>query len=312
MERHHILYDRLVLYLLDELPSREKKTVENHIRTCPHCQGLLEREKRFFDKMRNLPQEQPNENLLQECRRRLRRQLRDEAIAKAKKRLWLHIGETITLRIPVKQFAAVALIFLLGLTLGRYFPRGGVNDAMSSREAIHALHTAVPIGNFEVVSLADKSNEVEIRFRTLQERRMVGNLRDPDIQFALSYALVNAPRDNIRLKSVELLEPSTQDETVNRALIHALEKDENPGVRLKAIKLLNALPVSESTKKILVSALFYDPNAGIRIQAARALSRIDDPELLPILEKKASEDDYIRTLISKMSDNNSISLSRDN
>ncbi len=312
MERHHIEYDQLVLYLLNELPSRERKTVENHIRTCPHCQGLLEREKRFLYKMRNLPQEQPNEDILQECRRRLRRQLREEAIAKAKRRSWLHIGETITFRIPVKQFAAAAAIFLFGLALGRYSPRGGMNDAMSSQEAIRALHTAVPIGNFEVVPLDDKSNEVEIRFRTLQERRVVGNLGDPDIQYALAYALVNAPHDNIRLKSVQLLEPSTQDETVHRALIHALEKDENPGVRLKAIKLLNALPVSESIKKILVSALFYDPNAGIRIEAARALSRMDDPELLPILEKKASEDDYIRTLISKMSDNNPISLSRNN
>ena len=127
----------------------------------------------------------------------------------------------------------------------------------------------------------------------------------------LSYALVNEPRDNIRLKTVGLLKESVIDENVYQALIHALEKDKNPGVRLKAIKLLKALPINEKVKEILISTLFQDTNPGVRIEAANVLSQVGDPNIRPILQKKASEDEYISTLVTKTDDENRVSISRE-
>ena len=232
-------------------------------------------------------------------------------MAKAQKRSWFHLGDVITIRIPVRQVAMAAIVFIIGLTIGRVTFKYNTREDLSSREAIRSLQSAVPIGQFELVPSAENPDDVEIRFQTIQERRLIGSLQDPEVQFALSYALVNAPQDNIRLKSLGLLQPSSDDESVHRALIHAVEKDENPGVRLKALKLLKTLPVSEGIKNILISSLFQDPNAGIRVEAAKTLSGLEDPTVLPLLEKKAGEDDYIRALIAKISENKPVSLSRE-
>ena len=110
---------------------------------------------------------------------------------------------------------------------------------------------------------------------------------------------MNDPRDNVRLKMVKLLETTAREVEVQGALIHALEKDKNPGVRMKAIKLLKTLPINESIKNILMKALFRETNSGIRREAADALNLLDDPEIRPVLEKRAIEDEYTRSLILK-------------
>ena len=310
MKQNHIEHDQLLLYLLKELSHRERKSIEIHLRTCHQCQAILEREKQFLKTLSGQQRQEPTEQLLQTCRNRLQVHLQEEARLKTRKLSLLKIGEYITIRIPVKQFATVIAIFFLGVALGRFFSLRDTDHGLSSKESILALQSSMPVGDLQIVPSGEKPGQVEIRFRALQEGRIQGSLDDPDIQYALAYALVNAPHDNIRLKSVRLLQNFHQDESVQSALIHALEKDQNPGIRLKAIQLLKTLPVNKRIKKILVSALFKDPNTGIQIEAANALSQSDDPDILPILQKKAADDDYIKTLISRMNNSKPVSLSR--
>ena len=310
MKQQHIPHDQLFLYHMKELPHRERKSIEVHLRTCRQCQAVLEHEKRFLQILTRQSRQEPTEELLQACRNRLRVHLQEESRFKSRKLSWLNIREYVTIRIPVKQLATVIAIFLFGVVLGRFLSLRDSYQGLSSKEAILALQSSMPIGDLQVVPSGEKPGQVEIRFQALQEKRIQGSLNDPDIQYALAYALVNAPHDNIRLKSVQLLQDFPQDESVQSALIHALEKDRNPGIRLKAIRLLKTLPVNDRIKKILVSALFKDSNTGVRIEAANALSQSDDPDILPILQKKAADDDYIKTLISRMNDSKPVSLSR--
>lgn len=311
MKQSHIQADQLLLYLLNELSPREREKAENHLHTCHRCQNLLKQETGFLQLMRNQPQQDPGELLLEKCRNRLRNHLREEATRKTQKKYWLNIGEYITIRVPVQKLATVAVVFLFGLVLGRLLPHRGMEGDLSSRDAILAIQSSMPVSNFRVAPSYEKPDWIEIRFQTVQEKRLRGSLQDPDIQYALSYALMNEPKDAIRLKTVGLLEEGTQIDLIQKALIHTLEKDNNPGIRLKAIKVLRTLPLNDSIKKILLYALFKDPNQGIRIEATDALNQMADPQIQSILQSKARDDEYMRALLSKVTGKSSIPLSRE-
>jgi len=311
MKLNHLKPDQILLYLLNELSTRERKAIDDHLSTCQKCKTLLEREGEFIQQLRNQPYQEPENSILTRCRDRLNNQLKEEVNLKNQKKPLFNIGEILTIRIPIKQLAAATIIFLLGLVFGRFLPDPGVDQNASSTDALSALQSSMLVSNFQIIPSPEKSNHVEIRFHTLQEKSLRGRLNDPDIQYVLSYALVNESRDNIRLKTVGLLKESVLDENVYQALIHALEKDKNPGVRLKAIKLLKPLPINEKVKEILISTLFQDTNSGVRIEAANVLSQVGDPNIRPILQKKASEDEYISTLVPKKDDDNTVSISRE-
>ena len=311
MKKNHLKPDQILLYLLNELSPGKRKAVDHHLSTCQICKTLLEREGEFIHQLRNQPHQEPEYGILTRCRERLDDRLREQVNIKNQKKPWFNIGEIFTIRIPIKQLAAATIIFLLGLVFGRFLPDPGIDQNGSSADALSALQSSMLVSNFQIIPSPDKSNHVEIRFHALQAKSLQGELNDPDIQYVLSYALVNEPRDNIRLKTVGLLKESVIDENVYQALIHALEKDKNPGVRLKAIKLLKALPINEKVKEILISTLFQDTNPGVRIEAANVLSQVGDPNIRPILQKKASEDEYISTLVTKTDDENRVSISRE-
>ena len=311
MRNYHIPAEKIILYVLNELPENERKTVDTHLDTCHECQNLLKEESCFVQSVKNQPHKEPEESSLARCRNRLNYNLQQEVNRKNQKKFSIHIGEYVSIRLPIKRLAVATFIFFIGLVLGRVLPIQNMNRDSAMEDAMNALQSSMLVSHFQIIPSPDKPNEIEVRFHTLQEKRLRGDLNDPEIQYVLSYALVNEPRDNIRLKSVGLLDPSVMNNTMHQALIHALEHDSNPGVRLKAIKLIKTLPIDDSTKEILISALFQDPNAGVRIEAANALSQTADPNIRPILQNKAAEDEYISTLISKTREPNEISISRE-
>lgn len=308
MKTNHTSSDQLLLYLVDELSPGERKTVEAHLRSCRVCQKLLEEQRSILHALRAQPKLEPSETLLDGCRTRLRHRLQAESAGKSWIRFLERIRDGVPAQIPTRQLAVVTAVFLFGLVVGRFLPDR--NGGASAREALLALQSSMPVGNFRVAPTAGGADGVEIRFDAVQEKVLQGSLEDPDIRYALSYALVNDPRDDIRLKTVDLLGEATEDELVRKALIHTLENDENPGVRLKAIKILKTLPVNESIKKILIGTLFKDSNAGVRIEAARALDQMEDPDVQSILEKRAKYDEYIQALFLER-DKSPVSLSRD-
>ncbi len=311
MKPNHTSRRQLLLYLLGELAPGEKKAVKEHLSTCHQCQKLMEEEKRLLTIFKNQSQPQPSEMLLEKCRMHLRERIREESIVKTRGRFWTTIWEHIPSQIPTKQLVTATVVFLFGLVLGRLLPYHKTDRSLSSQEAIRALQSSMPIGHFRVVPSSERPNQVEIHFSTVQENVLRGNLQDSNIRYALSYALVKEPSDNIRLKTIGLLEEAPEDELVQKALIHTLKNDENPGVRLKAIKVLKTLPVNESIKRILISTLFKDSNAGVRKEVTDALNRMTDPKIRSILQNKAKEDKYIQALISSTKKEGPVSLRRE-
>ena len=157
----------------------------------------------------------------------------------------------------------------------------------------------MPLTNIQVVSSYTEGNQFEMHFQTVQDFHIKGHINDPRLQYALAYLLMNSPKDNIRLKAIELLSQVSKHESVQLALIHALEYDVNPGIRLKAIKVLNQLPLNPSFKDIFIRAFIKDTNSGVRIETAEALSRCQDPDIVSVLQNEAQNDDFIKALVLK-------------
>ena len=307
MKPNHTNFHRLLLYLLGELPPEEKKNVDKHLRTCRQCEKLMEEGKTLLRLMRQHTQPEPSDPLLEECRTHLRERIREESVRKTRQRLWTNIWDHIPFQIPTKQLVTATVLFLFGLILGRFLPNGGG----PSQDAVRALQSSIPVGSFRVIPTEGQSDQVEIRFETVQEKILRGSLQDPDIRYVLSYALMNEPKDNIRLRTVDLLEEASKDKSVQKALIQTLKNDENPGVRLKALNVLKTLPVNENIKRSLLYTFFMDANSGVRIQAADALNQMGDPGIRSILQNKAGEDEYLRALISKTRKEKPVSVSRE-
>ena len=295
MKSYHPSSRKILLLLLDELSRKDKNRLESHIRTCSQCKDNIKKQRQFIKTLKTVPQPEPEQYILERCRSNLLSRLRKVSYKTVhppvRDSIWVRLRSPIT----ILQVGAVTAVFVLGLFLGRYLPR----IDSSAREAIFTLKSSLPVDNFHVLSSSENSDNVEIRFKTVQDRTLFGSLKDSNIRYALSYVLINEPRDNIRLKTVSLLGEFAEDETVIHALLHALEKDTNPGVRIKAIKVLKSLPMDDNIKKTFKYALFQDPNSGIRIEAANALKTSADPKMLPILQERAKNDEYLRALLMR-------------
>ena len=301
MKSPHINNEKLLLYQLDELTEAEKKRIEEHLKTCSRCKQNLKTEGDLVHLFRLPFKTEPGESRVEDCRTQLMDRIRETKTVHQSRPSWTRFWEYFSYRIPVYRLATAAVILLLGIVLGRFLPEESAGQVMSPKDAVSALQTYMSTGDFQIIPSNDDPNRVEIRFQTVQENRVVGRLKDPSIRYLLSYALMNDPRDNVRLKMVKLLEASAAQTEVQGALIHALEKDKNPGVRMKVIKLLKTLPINENIKKILMASLFRDTNSGVRREAVDALNNLDDPKIRPVLEKKALDDEYTRSVMLKSS-----------
>jgi hypothetical protein len=299
MKSRHIKRNQLALYQLDELMESEKIWIEQHLKTCSRCQQALSAENDLHRLFRLPSQMEPDEILLETCRTQLKDNIRKLKSNGQKRFIWTSLGEFFSYQIPVSRLAAITLLFVCGIILGRLLPKQSAGRITSPEEAVRILQTYMSTGDFQIIPSDNNPNRVEIRFKSVQENRVVGRLQDPSIRYLLSYALMNDPRDNVRLKMVKLLETSAGNNEVQGALIHALETDKNPGVRMKVIRLLKTLPINENIKKILMASFFRDPNSGVRREAVDALNHLDDPAIRPILEKNATEDEYTHALTLK-------------
>jgi hypothetical protein len=209
---------------------------------------------------------------------------------------WIFYGST------VKRLAFTAAIFVFGMISGKLLLSPPSYSTQSSMDIKQILDSGLPSGAFQILPIEDRTDRIEIRFRTVQEHSFIGDLTHPDVQMVITYALMNDPRDNIRLKMVNILQQSPDLETVKEALIHAFEKDNNPGVRLKALDLLKTLPINEQLKKILVQSLFKDANEGVRVAAANTLFESKLPDIIPILKEMAITDDFVKALLLREGD----------
>jgi hypothetical protein len=311
MKKRHIQRKKLLLYCIDEISTEEKNRIAAHLQECSQCKKLLNSEKKIIEYLRQYPKPEASEILLTRCRQQFKKVIKEQSQKSRFLSLFAKLIDIQHAQIPKVQIVFATLIFITGFLLGRFlFNPGGLRPS-TSKEIIHALQTGSAIENIQIIPLTHKTGEVEIQYRTKEKRVLRGNIKNPEIRSALSYALMKAPKDNIRLRSIGLLKEESGETSVQKALIHALQNDGNPGVRLKAIRILKNLPINDKLKHIFLYVLLKDTNPGIRFEAAKFLTRTQDPGIEAVLKNQASKEQFIQALLSKSEHSNPIPVSRD-
>jgi hypothetical protein len=131
------------------------------------------------------------------------------------------------------------------------------------------------IGSIESITPSANSNQVQIKYNTLQPQILNGSSDDPRIRQLLVLAARNTRNPAIALDSIDVLTHGSEDDAVREVLIEALRYDKNPGVRLKSLDALKGYVRDDvHVRDAVVEALLHDNNPGVRQEAISLLDAV--------------------------------------
>jgi hypothetical protein len=308
MLKQHPTEEHLFSYVMEELSLSEMADIESHLENCPGCQKQIEQLETWRRVFSDESHYDPEPDSLIRSRNRFEVLLQQRPVKKRKSRIWEKLGLIIPSHIETRQLATAVLFMAVGIFAGRMlWPE---KPSQPAADLLGMLRSA-PAGSVQVIPSAVNPGQVEFRFRQLNETAYEGSVHDPQIQTALAYALMNEEKENLRLRTLDLIQPVSQNDTVEGALLHTLTDDPNPGMRYRAIKLLQQLPLNSKMKELLIRVLFQESNPGVRMLVAEKLLNSTDPEVRPILEQRAEKDEYIQYVLDAENARERVSLSHD-
>jgi len=159
--------------------------------------------------------------------------------------------------------------------------------------------TEASISGIRSVTQEPGSNQVTIKYDTVQTEQAQGSVNDQRIQQLLLFAARSNYSSGVRMDSVDLLTQKPDDTRVREALMYALRYDNNPGVRLKAIEGLGSYVKDDvRVRNEVLNALIADQNQGVRTQALLLLEPVKaDSSVRAALQHLAQTDQnqYIRS-----------------
>jgi hypothetical protein len=323
--RHKSYREWLRLFIYDELNSKQKRLLEEHLRACPDCRSEIDTLRKMHAAISEHPMKEVQGALLQEARRELQSSLMasDKSLNNYSISGWA--GRLIYPRYrPVLTGVAVLFAgFILGfgafsLTGSRPGPQAGTgNDAKQLDDGRIENVQFVYKGSGEFVNAAALDQDVEFTFDVVNQVRMKGKLRDSKIQKILALALVNERNPGVRLQSAAAISasgPDPSDPEIRQALINAMVYDDNPGVRMQAMETLKSYPYEDSIKKAFLRVLINDKLPGLRIQAINALiggpmsAHSTDPDIRDAFKQRLVNDEnsYIRLQAREFVQENSL------
>jgi hypothetical protein len=297
--------ENIVLYVYNELADDARYELEQHLARCPECAAELKGARAFHATVSNRPVLEPTPNLLAASRMRLQEALETTQQGGFWHRLTFDPASWLRQLRFSPALAAVILMIGFGGGIGASFkwmmPRPDGNITVSdntSSVATPSLDQASVTGIRSVVQ-EPGSNQVRIKYDTVQTEEAQGSLNDQRIQQLLLFAARNNYNSGVRMDSVDLLTQKPDQKGVREALIYALRYDTNPGVRLKAIEGLGAFVKDDvRVRDVVLTALMGDNNQGVRTQALLLLEPVKaDGTVRAALQHLAETDQnqYIRS-----------------
>jgi len=293
--------ENILLYIYNELADDARYELEQHLGRCPECATELKASRGFHATISKQVVQEPTPNLLASSRMRLQ-----EALETAEQGgLWrrLTFDPASWLRQVRFSPALAAVIFMVGF--------GGGIGAMykmtpsTTDRTAYVDHTTPPplseasITGIRSVTQEPGSNQVSVKYDTVQTQEATGSLNDQRIQQLLLFAARNNYSSGVRMDSVDLLTQKPDDTRVREALKYALQYDTNPGVRLKAIEGLGSFVKDDTdVRDAVLRALMTDNNQGVRTQALLLLQPVKaDSSVRSALQHLAETDQnqYIRS-----------------
>jgi len=294
--------DNITLYVYNELADDARYELEQHVARCATCALELKSMRAFHGKVSQLPVQEPTPNLLASSRMRLQEALETSPQGGILNKLTFD---------PLHWFrqmrfspALASAIFIVGFAggIGTMYKVGQSSPSNAGIAQIQdspAIASQASISGIRSVIQDPNSNEVTIKYDTVQTQQAQGPLNDQRIQQLLLFAARNNYNSGVRMDSVDLLMQKPDDNRVREALIYALHYDSNPGVRLKAIEGLGSYVKDDvRVRDAVLSALVSDSNQGVRTQALHLLEPVKaDSSVRAVLRQLADNDQnqYIRS-----------------
>jgi hypothetical protein len=268
--------ENVVLFIYGELADDAKFEFEQHVRHCLGCRRELDAALEFKDGMATLPMKEISPSFLAANRMQLQESL--EHAEQSRNIFSRFVFDATGWFHQIKLAPALtAALLMIGFA-------GGVGTTYKMMEAkrppIVDNNTMVQpveanIAAIESVTPEANSNQVSIKYSTLQPQVMRGPATDPYIQQLLLLAARNNRNSATVLDSIDVLTRRPEDNAVREALVYALRYDKNPGVRLKVLDGLKGYVKDDvQVRDAVVEALLHDNNAGVRQEAISLLDAV--------------------------------------
>lgn len=289
--------ENIVLHVYGELADDARHELEQHVARCADCAAELKAEQDFHTLLLQDKVTEPSPNLLAASRMRLQESLETAQQGGILSRL--PFDPASWLRQVRFSPALASVILILGfsggmLTAYRVIPRGPQGPG-----TVPPPQQEASIAAIDSVTQVPGSNEVTIKYNTVETQEASGSMSDQKIQQLLLFAARNNYNSGVRVDSVDLLAQRTGDLLVREALIYALQNDTNPGVRLKSLNALgNYVKDDTNVRDAVLRALVNDSNQGVRIEALRLIEPVKaDGSVRGVLMALAAKDQstYIKS-----------------
>jgi hypothetical protein len=274
--------DNAFLYAYDELTDDLRFEFEQHVNRCGNCAGEVKAFKGLRDAMSVVPMLEPTPSLLASSRMQLQETLEIAQQDRGWKR-WFYDPFAMIGQLKFSPaLAAVLLMIGFGGGAGVAYkvahnsnPGTGVTAAFNSGTPQPTNANEASIAGIREIQPIPGTNNIEIKYDTLQSRSATGSMSDPAIQQLLVYASRNNVNSGIRLNSVDMMTKNPQDQKIREALIASLRYDTNAGVRLKSLEALGPYVKDDVTiRDAIVEALLHDGNPGVRTEALQMLQPV--------------------------------------
>jgi hypothetical protein len=270
--------ENVVLHIYGELADDAKFEFEQHVRHCLGCRRELEAALELKDSMAATPVKEVSPSYLAANRMQLQEAL--EHAEQSRNIFSSFIFDATGWFHQIKLAPALtAALLILGFA-------GGVGTTYKMMEARKAPVTAsgiidappvaeANIAGIESITPTANSNQVQIKYNTLQPQILNGSSDDPRIRQLLVLAARNTRNPAIVLDSIDVLTHGSEDNAVREVLIEALRYDKNPGVRLKSLDALKSYVRDDvHVRDAVVESLLHDNNAGVRQEAISLLDAV--------------------------------------
>jgi HEAT repeats len=270
--------ENIVFYIYDELPDDAKFEFEQHVRRCMGCRREMESALDFKDGMAALPVKEVSPSFLAANRMQLQETL--EHAEQSRNFISSFIFDLAGWMHQVRLAPAItAALLMIGFAGGV-----GTTYKLMQDKSRHGSveNTFVPpyfdtanVAGIDSITPEANSNQVSIKYNTLQPQTLNAPMNDPRIRQLLLMATRNNRNSGVVLDSLDVLARQPADDAVRQALVDALRYDKNPGVRLKSLNSLKGYVRDDvQVRDAVVEALLHDSNAGVRQEAIGLLDTV--------------------------------------
>ena len=274
--------ENVVLYIYGELPDDARFEFEQHTRHCLGCRRELELALEFKEGMSARPMKEISPSFLAANRMQLQESLEQ---AEQSRNIFSSLVFDVTGWFhQIKLAPALTAALLIAGFAGGVGTTYQMMDARNNRQPAPILIDQQPpqpsvdsanIAGIESITPQANSNQVSIKYNTLQPQTLNGATDDPRIRELLLLAARNNRNSGLVLDSLDVLTRTPEDDAVREVLMRALRYDKNPGVRLKSLDALKSYVKNDvQVRDAVVEALMHDTNAGVRQEAIGLLDTV--------------------------------------